>query len=153
MSEVVPFQAHHTEAFKRIGEEWITEFMRLEEPDISILNDPQHHILEQGGYIFMAVKNDEVVGTCALVKKSEHRWELCKLGISKAHRGGGLGRELSLRIIEQAKALGLEQLYLESSSKLTAAIQLYKTLGFTEDTACDEGTSQCDIKMVLHLNS
>jgi len=154
MFKVIPFQSHYAEDFRKISEEWINEFLHLEEPDISILRDPKRHIIDQGGHIFMAVDNDnQAVGTCALVKQSENRWELCKLGIYKSHRGHGLGQQLTLRTIEKAKSLGLEHLYLESSSKLKAAIQLYRKLGFVEEKTCNEGTSQCDIKMVLHLKS
>ncbi|MBO3700728.1 GNAT family N-acetyltransferase [Roseivirga sp. E12] len=153
MIEIVDFKLKYANDFKKIGEEWINEYMHLKEPDISILNDPEGSIIKKGGYIYMAIEDNRAIGTCALIKKSDNRWELCKLGILKSHRGHGLGRKLSLRIIEQAKNLGLENLYLESSSKLKPAISLYQKLGFVEDQSCNEGTSQCDIKMVLHLNT
>lgn len=153
MIEIVEFQPEHASAFKTIGEEWMNEFISIDASDQSLLDHPVQNILGQGGFIFMAIDNDTAVGTCALIQKSKDRWELSKLGVTKSHRGLGIGRKLSLYIIEKAKALGLSSLYLESSHKLHSALKLYERLGFKPDNSCYESGSQCDIKLVLDLTA
>ncbi len=151
MIEIVAFQDHHAEAFKQIGKEWINQYMSLEAADIAILNHPKEQIIDQGGFIFMAMDGTRAVGTCALVQKSASRWELCKLGVSKSHRGLGIGSLLTEHVIQQAKELDLDYLFLESSRKLKAAISLYEKIGFQFDNSSAERTPQCDVQMVLTL--
>ena len=147
---IVPYKAQYAADFKRIGEEWIHEFMTLKEPDISILNDPETHIISPGGFIFMAEVNGEIVGTAALAKKTDTRYELVKLGVSNKARGLGIGRLLTEHIIAEARKLGLNALYLESSQKLSIALGLYRKLGFKDLNEANR-TPQCDVQMVLKL--
>lgn len=148
--KIIPYAPQHAQDFRRIGEEWINEFLQLEEPDISVLNDPKTNILDRGGFIFMAEYMGDIVGTAALVKKSNGRYELVKLGVTKRARGLGIGRLLVEYVIEKAKALELDKLYLESSQKLEKALALYRALGFTDLNEANR-TPQCDVQMVLSL--
>ena len=148
--KIIPYTQQYASDFKRISEEWINEFMKLEEPDISILNDPETNIIDRGGFMFMAEADGQVVGTAALAKKTDTRYELVKLGVSSEARGLGIGRLLVEHIIAEARKLGLDALYLESSQKLEAALNLYRKLGF-EDLNEANRTPQCDVQMVLTL--
>jgi len=58
--------------------------------------------------------------------------ELKRLYLREAWRGRGLGRALSLRIIEFAKGQGYAAMRLDTEKKLEAAIALYRDLGFEE---------------------
>jgi hypothetical protein len=53
----------------------------MEESDEKILNDPEKYILAKGGFIFMAELNDEIVGTCALLKIDDDTFELAKMAV------------------------------------------------------------------------
>ena len=46
------FQPGDAAAFRRLNEEWITRFFRIEPKEAPILADPQRTILEPGGRIF-----------------------------------------------------------------------------------------------------
>lgn len=45
-------------------------------------------------------------------------------------RGQGIGQALAREIIEDARTIGYERMRLDTGSFLTAAVQLYESLGF-----------------------
>lgn len=58
--------------------------------------------------------------------------EIQKLYLDDATKGKGYGRELMQTAEAWAKAVGYQQLYLETHSNLKAAMKLYEKLGFHE---------------------
>lgn len=52
------------------------------------------------------------------------------MAVTKNVRGLGIGSKLSHRIIEQAKSLGANEIYLQTSLKLKAVSHIYRQLGF-----------------------
>jgi putative acetyltransferase len=54
-------------AFRRLNEEWITRFFRIEPKEEPVLADPQASILDAGGRIFLATADERCVGCCALI--------------------------------------------------------------------------------------
>jgi putative acetyltransferase len=56
--------------------------------------------------------------------------ELVKMYLLPAARGTGLGTQLILKCIEQAKANGFSNIYLETMNELKAALKAYERLGF-----------------------
>jgi putative acetyltransferase len=70
------FQPEDALAFRQLNEEWITNFFTLEERDRQTLGDPETHILQPGGHIFMACLDSLAVGCCALIPFSPGVFEL-----------------------------------------------------------------------------
>ena len=70
------FQPGDETAFRRLNEEWITRYFRMEAKDSEALNHPHETILAPGGRIFFATVDGECVGTCAwrLPAPSSMRW-------------------------------------------------------------------------------
>ena len=58
--------------------------------------------------------------------------EIQKLYLDDATKGKGYGRELMQTAEAWAKAVGYQQLYLDTHSNLKAAMKLYEKLGFHE---------------------
>ena len=52
------FQPGDAAAFRRLNEEWITRFFRIEPKEAPILADPQGTILDLGGRIFFATAGE-----------------------------------------------------------------------------------------------
>jgi len=121
-------------AFRLLNEEWITRFFALEAKDREVLGDPEGTILAKGGRIFLVddlAGGDAVtVGCVALIPMGDGVYELSKMAVSPAMRGRGIGRELLLYVIEQARAMGARSLFLGSSTKLPNAVHLYASVGF-----------------------
>jgi putative acetyltransferase len=128
--QIRPFQSSDEKAFRQLNEEWIAKHFNMEEKDHVTLGDPVGKILKPGGHIFIAVANGEPIGCCALLAMKPGEFELAKMAVAERHRGHGVGRQVLRYTIEQARALGVRRLYLETSSKLPNAIHLYESVGF-----------------------
>jgi putative acetyltransferase len=124
------FQSEDAADFRRLNEEWITRYFRLEEKDSRTLSDPGRYILLPGGYIAMAMVQKEAVGCCALIRLGDTSFEVAKMAITPAWQGHGLGRKLLEHVIQHARELKAKRLYLETNSRLVPAIRLYESLGF-----------------------
>jgi putative acetyltransferase len=117
-------------AFRKLNEEWIVREFALEPKDEYSLADPRGTILDHGGRIFFAIQNGETVGCCALVAMEPGEFEVAKMAVTLAAQGGGIGRRLLQKVVEEAKDSGAIRLYLETNHKLTPAIRLYEAVGF-----------------------
>jgi putative acetyltransferase len=124
------FRPEDAKAFRILNEDWIAKHFGLEEKDRITLGDPEGHILQRGGHIFMASSEDGPVGCCALLLVRPGVYEVAKMTVAEKYRGYGIGRRVLAYAIEQGKALGAESLYLETNKKLVDAIHLYEEMGF-----------------------
>lgn len=130
----------YREAFRRLNLEWIEKYFAVEAEDEKILSDPEREILACGGAILFAVDQaaldgraialDDILGTCALIQKTDGPLELSKMAVTEKARGRQIGKKLLAASIEKARELEAAQLVLETNSKLTAAVNLYRKLGF-----------------------
>ena len=149
--EVVPYEASHREAFKRLNEAWISRYFRMEEPDTRVLDAPQEEILDKGGHILVAVRAGEPIGVCALLRVDDVTFELAKMAVAEHARGLGAGYLLGEAAKAKAREVGASRLILESNTILTPAITLYRKLGFTEFTGAASEYDRCNIHMEVRL--
>jgi putative acetyltransferase len=124
------FQPKDAVDFRRLNEEWITRHFHLEEKDSRTLSDPRQYIVSPGGYIAMALIQEEAVGCCALIRLDDTSFEVAKMAVTSTWQGQGLGRKLLEHVIQHARQLRGKRLYLETNSRLVPAIRLYESLGF-----------------------
>lgn len=150
---IVNFSPAHKYHFKKLNEEWIKEYFTLEDLDKQMLDDPEGYILDRGGYIFTALHENDVVGTCALIKLNKHTFELAKMAVAPHYRAKGIGLALGAHCIDIAKATGIRKIELLSNTLLEPAIGLYKKLGFIQTPLTDTGYRRANIKMELDLQT
>ncbi|WP_217604193.1 bifunctional helix-turn-helix transcriptional regulator/GNAT family N-acetyltransferase [Chitinophaga sp. GbtcB8] len=150
--QIIDYQPKHAAAFRKLNEEWITTYFKMEAADYKALDHPKEYILQKGGYILMAVYNDEPVGTCALIKMEDGGYELAKMAVSPEARGKNIGWLLGNAIIEKARSIGAHRLYLESNTILKPAINLYHKLGFKKITGPPSPYERANIQMELILD-
>jgi len=124
------FEVGDEAAFRRLNEEWITRFFKMEAKDEESFADPWGKILKKGGRIFFAVREGEALGCCALVVMGPREFEVAKMAVTQSAQGLGIGRLLMEAVVEAGKALGARRLYLETHHSLTPAIRLYERAGF-----------------------
>jgi len=137
--------------FARLNLEWLEMHFVVEPIDRIVLLDPETHILDPGGHILFALDGDgHVVGTVALKREGEGVYELTKMAVDPACRGQGIGRQLMLALLSAFQQLEGRELFLESSSKLAAALHLYESVGFEHRPAPRPGShyQRADIYMV-----
>ncbi len=88
------------------------------------------------GAILLAEVEGEAVGVGAVQPLDEDgACEMKRLYVEPEHRLQGLGRGLVLCIIEAAQDLGYDVMRLDTVASMTAARQLYRSLGFRERSA------------------
>jgi N-acetylglutamate synthase-like GNAT family acetyltransferase len=96
------------------------------------LRDIDRSYIKNGG-CFYVVDHDGEVGGCVGVRRfSGEIAELKRLYLAKECRGFGLGRELCISAINDAREFGYKFLRLDTTKKLQAAYALFKKLGFYE---------------------
>ena len=78
-------------------------------------------------------------------------FELTKMGVTATARGLKAGEALLAAMIERAKAMRAQQLYLLTNRKCAAAIHLYEKAGFVHDAGimAQYGAryARCDVAM------
>jgi putative acetyltransferase len=127
------YQPEHAAAWTALNEAWLAEGgFAVEAKDRKVLDDPQGSILDPGGRIFIAVRNGEAIGCCALMAMEDGGFEVAKMTVSPSARGLGLGRRLLEACEAAARAAGAPRLYLETSSTLAPAGALYRSFGFID---------------------
>jgi len=148
---IVPYEPKYQRAFKELNKEWISTYFTMEAEDYKVLDDPQGYILDKGGYIAVALYNEEPVGVCALIKVNgkAYGFELAKMAVSPKVQGKNIGWLLGQAVVEKAVELGALKLYLESNTVLTPAINLYHKLGFQKVAAHPTPYERCNIQMEL----
>ncbi len=151
MIHVVLYQDKYGQDFKRLNLEWLEKYHLTEPYDLEILNDPQGAVIDKGGFIFIALDDDKVVGTAGLSKNGHSEYELVKMTVDPAARGKGLGKMLLAHCIETAKKVKAVKIILFSNSRLLTALKLYEKYGFIHVEVSGTPLLTADVKMELSL--
>jgi putative acetyltransferase len=83
-----------------------------------------------GGALFVAYDGPTPVGCAALRELTSGVGELKRVFVRPSHRGGGVGRRLTARILQQARKEGHQRVVLDTLPRMVHAISLYKDMGF-----------------------
>jgi putative acetyltransferase len=148
------FQPGDEADFRRLNEEWITLYFKLEPKDRYTLEHPQETILDHGGRIFFAVRESVALGTVALVPIAPNEYEVAKMGVTATSRGLGIGRLLMQAVVDAARTSGATRLYLETNHALLPAIRVYTAAGFRDvpkDKLTPSPYQRADVFMELFL--
>jgi DNA-binding MarR family transcriptional regulator/ribosomal protein S18 acetylase RimI-like enzyme len=132
---IVPYNRKYKSDFAKLNYEWVEKYFNTENgetEDKRLLNNPEKEIIKKGGEIFFAILNSNVVGTCAVLKIDDTTYELAKMGVTEKAQGRQIGKKLTLTAIGYAVEKDALKLKLYTSSKLNAALNLYRGLGFIE---------------------
>jgi len=116
---------------------------------------------EDGGYVYVAHYENQLAGFCIMYHNTNmeaHDFHYCKIGniaVKPEFRGKQIGRALMMQMLKRAAELGLDRIKLETSEKNTAAISLYKSLGFkiTDTLPGYYGDAEDGFVMWLHTQA
>jgi ribosomal protein S18 acetylase RimI-like enzyme len=150
--EIIEYRPEHHQRFKEINVQWITRLFVMEDEDIKTVEDPEGYILKPGGKIFLALYNNEIVGTCAYQNFGADGFEMIKMAVDENYRGLKIGRIIGEESLRRMKAFGATRIFLFSNTTGSAtAVQLYYKLGFKEIPLGKADFQRADIKMELFL--
>ena len=152
---IVDFDPRWRDDFARLNVEWLERWFTVEPVDREVLGDPEAHILSAGGHVLFAIARDadgreRAVGTVALKHEGQGVYELTKMAVTPDQRGNGVGRQLMEAALATFRRVGGRELFLESSSKLGPALNLYEKVGFRHHPAPRPGShyARADVYMV-----
>lgn len=149
--EIINYENQYANKFYDLNVEWLEKYFYVEPYDKKVLSNPQEYIIDNGGYIFFAKYNNEVVGTVAFINQKGF-FELSKMAVSSKYQGLKIGQKLMNHCIGFAKNKGWKSITLYSHRGLVPAINLYKKIGFIEiELERDSHYERSDIKMRLDL--
>ena len=151
--EIVNYESTYKEIFRDLNVEWISTYFKMEASDYMALDNADSYILQNGGYILVALLNKEPVGVCALIKMDDpiYDFELAKMAVAPKAQGKKIGWLIGEAIKNKARLIGAKTLYLESNTMLIPAISLYRKLGFTEVFGRNTPYERCNMQMALTL--
>jgi ribosomal protein S18 acetylase RimI-like enzyme len=112
----------------------ITEYATSLGVDLSFQNLDHELATLDEFYEQILVARDETraAGCVALRRIDDAICEMKRLYVRPAFRGHDLGRRLAERIIEEGRQRGYKRMRLDTLPTMTAAIPLYRSLGFVE---------------------
>jgi GNAT superfamily N-acetyltransferase len=89
------------------------------------------------GRLLLAHADDgsDVAGCIALRPLDADRCEMKRLFVRLSHHGGGIGRRLIERLIDEAKTIGYRTMVLDTLPRMRAAQHLYAEFGFRDIAA------------------
>jgi len=127
---IVDYRPDHAAAWARLNEAWLAEGgFAIEAKDRRSIDDPHGVFIVGGGRIFIAERDGEAVGCCALIRIPDG-FEVSKMTVTPTARGLGLARRLLEACEAAAREAEATHLYLETNSALKPAIALYESFGF-----------------------
>ncbi|HET7840422.1 MAG TPA: GNAT family N-acetyltransferase [Terriglobia bacterium] len=82
------------------------------------------------GRLYLAYVKDALAGCVGLRKIGDSICEMKRLYVRPLHRGQGIGRQLVLKLIEDARSLGYTKMRLDTLPSMKRAQELYRDMGF-----------------------
>ena len=152
MISIIGFNKKYSKQFFLLNKAWIEESWHLEDSDKKDLLNPER-IVENGGQIFFALDNKSAIGTVAMIKSPNDRFELAKMTVKEGSRGKGIANMLMDECIKFAKQNSSREIFLISNDSLTIARNLYDKYGFKEVELDSQKYERGNVKMNLKITN
>ncbi len=152
MISIIGFKKQYSKQFFILNKAWIEKSWRLEDSDKKDLLNPDK-IIENGGQVFFALENKIAVGTVAMIKSSDDRFELAKMTVQEDFRGKGIANMLMDECLKFAKQHNAREIFLISNDSLIIARNLYDKYGFKEVELDSQKYDRGNVKMSLKITN
>lgn len=112
---------------------WLGFDLCFQDFDEELAGLPGKYSPEKGGRLYLLIDDGKSAACIALRKIEEGICEMKRLYVKPEYRGRKYGNLLAKKIIDDAKELGYKKMRLDTiGSKMTSAMEIYKSLGFYE---------------------
>jgi ribosomal protein S18 acetylase RimI-like enzyme len=149
---VTDFLSQYSNEFYKLNKAWIEESWVLEDSDKKDLLNPDK-IVENGGQVFFALEDKIAIGTVAMIKSSNDRFELAKMTVQEDFRGKGIANILMDECLKFAKQNNAREIFLISNDSLIIARNLYDKYGFKEVVLDSQKYERGNVKMILQITT
>jgi ribosomal protein S18 acetylase RimI-like enzyme len=89
-------------------------------------------------YVFVALSNEEVIGSVRIEIKQDNTAYLTRFGVSQEHQNNGIGKILMNAVDISMMELGVTNLYLHTASRMFSLIRFYYGRCFYIESTNDE---------------
>ncbi len=141
--------------FRQAGIANVEEIARLDRdafPDTPMPLAAYRKVIEGGAETtILALRGRRAVGFCSYACPDPSRGYVHTLAVESAARGEGIGEALTLRALGALAALGAQETLLTTDGDNTAAIRLYRKLGFRQSRAGRDYLRPVDPREVAKL--
>lgn len=152
MLNIVAYEAKYKDVFRDLNLAWLQRFFYVEKKDEELLDDCEKYILKKGGQVYIGLWQLQPVSCYALLKREEGIFELGKMAVDEKFQGLKIGQGMLTHATEIGRKKGWKKIELYSSTKLDAALHIYRKYGFREVLLeNDSPYVRSDIKMELIL--
>jgi len=87
--------------------------------------------LSYANAVFLVARlNERIIGTGALIPRSEKIAEIVRMSVASDQRRKGVGKMILQKLVDQARLDGLDKLILETTESWSEVIEFYLRLGF-----------------------
>jgi ribosomal protein S18 acetylase RimI-like enzyme len=149
---VTDFLSQYSNKFYKLNKAWIEESWVLEDSDKKDLLNPDK-IVENGGQVIFALEDKIAIGTVAMIKSSNDRFELAKMTVQEDFRGKGIANILMDECLKFAKQNNAREIFLISNDSLIIARNLYDKYGFKEVVLDSQKYERGNVKMILQITT
>ncbi|MGB5499630.1 MAG: GNAT family N-acetyltransferase [Maribacter sp.] len=150
---IIPFNTKYISNFRDLNIAWLEKYFYVEPKDKQLLENCEKSIIDQGGHIFFAEYEAEIVGCFSFIKLDDLSFELGKMAVDPNYQGLKIGQHMMQYAINFAKEKGWKKLVLYSSTKLPTALYIYEKYGFTHvELEKDLPYARSDVKMEFEFN-
>lgn len=112
--------------------EWIALDLAFQEIDAEIDGLPGDYAAPRGILLVASIPGELPAAMIALRPFDDTIAEMKRLYVHPSARGQGLARTLILRLLDEARALGYQEIRLDTLPMMSDAQALYTALGFTD---------------------
>ena len=150
--KIIAFNPLHINRFRDLNVAWLQKYFYVEPKDTLLLENCKKSIIDQGGYIYLAEYDGQVVGCFSFIRLNETTYELGKMAVDPEYQGLNIGQRLLEFAIAFARSKKWKKIVLYSSTKLDAAMHIYRKYGF-KGVALEKDLPyvRSDVKMELIL--
>ena len=103
------------------------------------------------GRLYLALADGDPAGCIALRRMDQNVCEMKRLYVRPEFQGMGIGRQLTERILEDARSIGYREILLDTFPFLEKAITMYRHMGFREIQQYNNSPVTAAIYMSLTL--
>lgn len=111
----------------------------------------EHKYGEPDGRLYIVFCDGSPAGCIGLRRLDGVNCEMKRLYVKPAYRGRGIAKKLVGLIIREAKEAGYKAMFLDTLPFLTAAISMYKNIGFYEIPCYNDSPLDSTVYMRLDL--
>lgn len=148
MIQYISYSDRLKQHFAKLNYEWLEKYFYVEDYDKEVLENPKAYIIDQGGQIFFAQAETEIIGTVALIKRGANTFELSKMAVTPKFQGQKIGKGLIEVALNYSRSQKMKRVILDSNRKLKPALALYSKMGFKEiPTDPNTPYERCNIRM------